>query len=87
MVLLKLQYMFELGRIASAPATVSEHLGVSIGLRVCDLAFPLVVAAAAKLGWARDPFDRLIVGHAAAARRPLITADQSILDNYPDAIW
>jgi PIN domain nuclease of toxin-antitoxin system len=45
------------------------------------------VQAAAGLTWTRDPFDRLIAAHAIVADAPLLTADRTILDNLPQAIW
>jgi len=35
-------------------------------LRLCDLPFPLIAAAALDEKWTRDPFDRLIVANAKA---------------------
>jgi PIN domain nuclease of toxin-antitoxin system len=37
--------------------------------------------------WTRDPFDRLIVANAMADGAPLITADETILANFRDAVW
>jgi hypothetical protein len=39
------------------------------------------------LVWTRDLFDRVIVGHASAADRDLLTRDELILANYPRACW
>ena len=37
--------------------------------------------------WIRDPFDRLIVAHAAANDAPLITRDEKIRRHYKRAVW
>ncbi len=37
--------------------------------------------------WTRDPFDRLIVGHAAVDDELLLSKDRKILENYPFARW
>jgi PIN domain nuclease of toxin-antitoxin system len=54
---------------------------------VCDLPFQKVVASAREQGWARDPFDRVIVGHAIAAGSPLLTKDRSIRRRFRAALW
>lgn len=49
--------------------------------------FQTIVAAAAKLTWTRDPFDRLICATARAAGAPLLTRDATIIANEPAAFW
>jgi PIN domain nuclease of toxin-antitoxin system len=39
------------------------------------------------LTWTRDPFDRMIAAQAVVADAPLLTADETILDNLPLATW
>ncbi|WP_199317478.1 hypothetical protein [Planktothricoides raciborskii] len=39
------------------------------------------------LDWTRDPFDRLIVAHAAVNNNILLTKDRIILANYAQAQW
>jgi len=51
-----------------------------------SLAFEIVTSAL-ELTWTLDPFDRIIVGHAAAANRPLLTKDRSIRCRFRVAIW
>jgi len=41
----------------------------------------------AEKDWTRDPFDRIIVGNAAAENAVLITKDNSILEHYEHAVW
>jgi PIN domain nuclease of toxin-antitoxin system len=69
---------------AGAPVTALQR---SIGLTVADVSTASLVAAAAPLSWTRDPFDRLIAAHAVVADAPLITADRTILENLPQAVW
>jgi PIN domain nuclease of toxin-antitoxin system len=45
------------------------------------------VQEATTLSWTRDPFDRLIAAHSIVANSPLITADETILENLPLATW
>ena len=87
MVLLELDYLRETGRLAVGAETIFQSLQTSIGLGLCDVPFARVIQAAAKQTWTRDPFDRIIVGQATAARRRLVTRDQTILEHFPGAIW
>jgi len=86
-VLLELQYLFEIERIKAAPEKIFKSLEKSIGLKVCRLEFQKVVTASLKQSWTRDPFDRLIVAQAMIANAALITKDESILNHYPKAVW
>jgi PIN domain nuclease of toxin-antitoxin system len=87
MVELELAFLKDVGRIKIDPRVIVEHLGSRIGLAICDLPFPKVISNARALSWTRDPFDRVIVGHALAADRPLVTKDRSIRRRMPSAIW
>jgi PIN domain nuclease of toxin-antitoxin system len=86
-VVLELEYLRETGRTATGGNTVVRELGAQIGLRVCDLSFATVTESALEQSWTRDPFDRIIVGHAAAAASPLISKDRGIRTNYRRAVW
>ena len=87
MAVLELQYLHETKRLAVDAATVIRALRAQIGVTVCDLAFSAVAGAAVAYRWTRDPFDRLIVGQAAAADRPLVTKDRRIRRHYRRAVW
>ncbi len=54
---------------------------------MADASLADVTQAAAPLSWTRDPFDRLIAAHAIVANAPLVTADRTIRENLPLAIW
>ena len=86
-VILELQYLYEIGRVAEPARTVLDALGPEIGLKVCELPFSRVAEAALDLGWTRDPFDRLIVAHSLARSAPLLTRDRAIHDHHPHAVW
>jgi PIN domain nuclease of toxin-antitoxin system len=62
-------------------------LSRTIGLDVADLSVATLTDAAVALTWTRDPFDRLIAAHAIVADVPLVTADRTILENLPQAVW
>lgn len=84
---LELQLLFEIGRVKHPAKAVIVDLAHRVGLRVAETPFELVVAAASTLAWTRDPFDRLIVGHALADHATLLTADQSIRGQFRSARW
>ena len=86
-VLLELEYLKEIGRIQPHAGRIVDTLSRQLGLTVCDLPFVEVVEAALGEKWVRDPFDRLIVGHAKATGAPLITKDEAIRVHYRHAVW
>jgi PIN domain nuclease of toxin-antitoxin system len=87
MVILELEYLHETERLAVGAETIVRSLQATIGLIVCELSFATVVGAAREQTWTRDPFDRVIVGHAAAADRTLVTKDRGIHRHYRRAVW
>lgn len=87
MVALELDFMHEIGRTAQPARVVVATLGAELGLKVCDLPFSAVAAAATHLAWTRDPFDRLIVAQAVVAQAPLVTRDRTIHRHSAVAYW
>ena len=88
MVLVELEYLYEVNRIRLSSRTVLLKVEHEVGVRVCDLAFPRVADAAIDEKWTRDPFDRTIVAQAKAnGLAPLISADEEIRENYPRTVW
>lgn len=87
MVRLELQYLFEIGRVSTPASTVMDALRTSLGLAVCDASFVAVAHLAEDLGWTRDPFDRLIVAHAAVHDAHLVTKDHTLHRNYSQCVW
>jgi PIN domain nuclease of toxin-antitoxin system len=86
-VLLELQYLYEIQRVTKDATTIVTDLSPRIGLKVCDKDLNAIVSQALALSWTRDPFDRLIVAHAGLHDNLLISKDQNILDHYPHARW
>ena len=64
-----------------------DDLGRRLGVAVSGAPFESVASAAASLSWTRDPFDRLIVGHADADESPLLTKDATLRSHYAAAVW
>lgn len=88
MAVVELQYLYEIRRIVVPPPEILMKLSVEIGLTVCDHPFPIIAETALGEGWTRDPFDRIIVAHAKAnGVAPLLTTDETIRANYPNARW
>lgn len=84
---LELQYLFESDRIGQPAHAIVEDLRARIGLAMAKVGLAEVVSAAVTLDWTRDPFDRLIAGHAVAEGATLLTADQSIRKHLNLAVW
>ena len=79
--------LFELRRVAADATAILTRLSEQIDLTVCDTPLVRVVETARTFAWTRDPFDRLIVANAMADGARLLTADQTILANFKDAVW
>jgi len=86
-VALELEYLHEIGRIGESASLVLRDLAGRLGLAEDPGDFAAVVAAARGITWTRDPFDRLIVGHAAVSGTSLLTRDRIIRQHYRHAVW
>ena len=86
-VVLELQYLREIGRVADRPATITRTLSAQIGLKECDQPFAAIIESALEQDWTRDPFDRIIVGQAALSGSQLVTKDREIRRHYRRAVW
>jgi PIN domain nuclease of toxin-antitoxin system len=87
MVVLEIDMLREIGRINESGETMVSDLAARLDLRISDTDFRSVATAAGAQSWTLDPFDRIIVGHASVHDAPLVTKDQGMLDNYPNALW
>lgn len=86
LVLLEVQFLVEIGRLTRTADFVTRVLATA-GIGIHDVSLAEIASKASGLSWTRDPFDRLIVGHAETQQAPLVTKDQSVLDHYPKAVW
>ena len=86
-VVLELQYLHEIGRLAEPARVVLDDLRDRVGLGLAEADFAAVVSRALPLSWTRDPFDRLIAAHAVADDAPLLTADRALREHVPGAFW
>jgi PIN domain nuclease of toxin-antitoxin system len=87
MVVLELQYLFEIKRLTVPSGTIIGTIQRAARLRICDLPFEEVARAALRETWTRDPFDRIIVAQARLREIILITKDRMIRDEYERATW
>lgn len=81
-VLLELQYLFEIGKIIKPAKEVIEALVEDISLKMAEDSFNEVVEQSLSETWTRDPFDRLIAAHARKNTALLISKDRLIRENY-----
>ncbi|HMD51056.1 MAG TPA: type II toxin-antitoxin system VapC family toxin [Bryobacteraceae bacterium] len=86
-VLLEIEYLHERKKLTVGGSAIIRALSRDIGLSICNLTFAAVAESALDLRWTRDPFDRLIVAHAAANDAPLLTKEAKIRRHYERAIW
>ncbi|MGH8613040.1 MAG: type II toxin-antitoxin system VapC family toxin [Gammaproteobacteria bacterium] len=84
---LELQFLHEIGRITKGAGPVLTTLSQELGLRMGEESFVRIVAKAREFTWTRDPFDRLMVAHAALVRARLVSKDQTIRKYFPGAVW
>lgn len=87
MVRLELQYLYEIERVTQPALPVLDAVESALGLTICQAGFPAVVRETEGHSWTRDPFDRLIVAHAALFEAPLVTRDDAIHRHYAGARW
>lgn len=87
MVELELSYLHEVGRLRVPGSAVMEQLRAALGIQSAMSTFSSVVRQATTLTWTRDPFDRLIGAHALSDGARLLTADATLLEQLPAAIW
>ncbi|MGH8172982.1 MAG: type II toxin-antitoxin system VapC family toxin [Rhodanobacteraceae bacterium] len=85
-VLLEIELLHEIGRLRVGATPISIRLDADLSIRVATERFSDVAIQALALGFTRDPFDRLIVAHAALTQSALITQDSLIRYRYPKAM-
>jgi PIN domain nuclease of toxin-antitoxin system len=87
-VLLELQYLFEVGKILISSNNIFEDLNFRIGLKIEeDISFNKIINESLKINWTRDLFDRLIVSHTNILSCNLISKDRLIQSNCNHVIW
>jgi PIN domain nuclease of toxin-antitoxin system len=87
MVVMEAEYLHEIGRLRVRGEEVANSLAAEHGVQRDGRGFGAILRQALPLPWTRDPFDRLIVGHAMAADARLLTKDQTIREQSTIAFW
>ncbi|MEO8726012.1 MAG: PIN domain-containing protein [Acidobacteriaceae bacterium] len=88
MVLIELEYLYEVNRLKLPSRDIQLKIENEIGVRVCDLSFPLIASVVLDEKWTRDPFDRIIVAQAKSNGLAfLVSADEEIGKHYPRTVW
>lgn len=88
MVLLEMEYLYEIKRLTLPAQDILRKVEHELDLRLCGLPFGEVAKAALDEKWTRDPFDRAIVAQAKVnGLAPVISADEAIARHYPRTIW
>lgn len=75
-VLLEIQYLSEIGRVAVRNPEFGERLAADPRFVLDEPPLLALVRQAYALDWTRDPFDRLIAAHSQLRRVPLCTTDR-----------
>ncbi len=86
-VILELQYLYEIKRVTKKTNDVIADLSNRIGLEICNKDFISIITKATNFKWTQDPFDRIIVSNAALGGDVLVTKDPAMLNNYKHAKW
>ena len=87
MVVLELEFLYEIGRLNYQHYEITSSLSESIDLKVCNLSFATIAKESTKHNWTRDPFDRLIVANAICNDSRLLSRDRKIMDNFDGCVW
>jgi len=82
--LLELQFLLEVGRLSAIPGRFIDELATDPRWWLDSPASEALFAAARAISWTRDPFDRLLVGHARCRRWVLATGDRRLADKLGD---
>ncbi len=87
MVVLELQYLFELSLIAYPGNQIAGFLADQLGIEIDTAGMGEAVLHAGGFTWTRDPFDRTITAQAARVGAFLLTRDATIRQHYHAALW
>jgi PIN domain nuclease of toxin-antitoxin system len=82
-VVLELQYLYEIKRATEPAHTILSYLKNQRVIKVDSGNWENVTIHALEISWTRDVFDRYIVAHADFHQSPLISKDKHIGNNYP----
>lgn len=81
-VVFEIEMLHEIGRLRPNAATIVRSIAQDLNIRIAADPFANVVHEALGFSFTRDPFDRLIVAHAALLKAPLVTFDDHVRSHY-----
>jgi PIN domain nuclease of toxin-antitoxin system len=84
---LEIDYLYEIEKIKDDSDTICDFLEKNIGLNTERTSFMEIIKVSINEKWTRDPFDRIIVGHAKLLDYGLISKDEKISKNYFRTIY
>lgn len=87
MVMLEIQYLYEIKRCSKKSEEIIHTLQQQIDLTVCQHVFSEIADKALSVNWTRDPFDRIIIANAMIHNYQLLTKDTQIHKHYKHAVW
>ncbi|MBI3039320.1 PIN domain-containing protein [bacterium] len=82
---MEIQFLCEIGRLKFPGKVVVTELMERLGLKISASSFHQVIRQSHFETWTRDPFDRIIVANAKTDGARLLTKDENILANFPQA--
>jgi PIN domain nuclease of toxin-antitoxin system len=85
-ILLEIEYLYDIGRIKKNTKSIIKYLSDKIGLEIDKNDFYKIVEISIKEKWTRDPFDRIIVSQAKLKDSYLITHDRKMKNNYSKVV-
>lgn len=87
MVVLELEYLYEIGKIIDDPKNIVDDLSNMIDLQVDNIEFHTIIKKAKDIKWTRDAFDRIIVANSLVRVSKLLTKDRNILKHFKHAVF
>ena len=86
-VMLELEYQYEVDRTSVGVERMYADLNRRIGLVTLDDPFDKIILKSFEQTWTRDPIDQVISAHALLCGHELATKNGSILSNGTSAFW
>ncbi|MGE5344030.1 MAG: type II toxin-antitoxin system VapC family toxin [Candidatus Omnitrophota bacterium] len=86
-VILELEYLFEIGKLKVDANSIIQYLKITIDLKIDEGSFHEIIDMALGENWTRDPFDRLITAHSKYRDAFLITKDEKISQYYSKTVF
>lgn len=90
-VILEMQYLYEIKRLKTEPMNIIKYLQSDLGLKISETRFIQLIDRATEVYWTRDVFDRLIVTdvmvHDNQYNAYLISADEEIRQRFGQCVW